>query len=211
MLFTIRKWLGKKLISRVKFKKWLELEDIRSQIKDAVDQGKNDRVSSLLCSYLSIALCRGKWEKLPWEGVLNDYSFAVSLHTPSKDFRIFSGGSGEKTFLVNDSSWYSWASMLAKEYGWGIEYVAELDIDDAISLIQEVLYSDQVQKEWEWVLSERAIQYDKDGKGKYKPLDRPKWLLPIKEEIRELPKVKILRSMIPPGTVIRWDDSNVKH
>ena len=211
MLFTIKRWIHKKLISRVKFKKWLELADIRSQIKDAVDQSENDKVSSLLCSYLSIALCRGDWEKIPWEGVLNDYIFAVDLHTPSRDFRIFSGSSDKKAFLVNDSSWYSWASMLVAEYGWDLEYVAELDIDDAISLIQEVLYSDQIQKEWEWMLSERAIQYDKSGKGKFKPLDRPKWLLPVKEEVKELPKVKILKSMIPPGIIVRWDDSNVEH
>ena len=211
LLFTIRRWIRKKLISRATFKKWLELEDIRSQIKDAVDQSENDKVSSLLCSYLSTALCRGNWEKLPWEVVLNEYSFAVNLHIPSRDFRIFSGGAAKKAFLVNDSSWYSWASMLAKEYGWDIEYIAKLDIDDAISLIQEVLYNDQVQKEWEWMLSERAIQYDKAGKGKFQPLDRPKWLLPIIKEVKELPKVKMLKSMIPPGIVIRWEDSNVEH
>ena len=61
------------------------------------------------------------------------------------------------------------------------------------------------------MLSERAIQYDKSGKGKFKPLDRPKWLLPIIEEVKELPKVKILKSMIPPGIIVRWDDSNVEH
>ena len=211
MLFTIRRWICRRLVSRAKFKKWLELEDIRSQIKDAIDQGRNNKVASLLCSYLSIAICRGKWEKLPWEVVLTEYSFVVNLHTPSKDFRIFSGGPGEKSFLINDSSWYSWANMLAKEYGWSIEYVAELDIEDAISLIQEILYSDQLQKEWEWALSENAIQYDKDGKGKYKPLAKPKWMLPRKEETRELPKVKILKSMLPFGIVMRCDDSNVKH
>jgi len=210
LLFTIRRWIRKKLISKAKFKKWLELEDIRLQIKDAIDQGNTDKVSSLLCFYLSVAFCRGDWEKLPWEVALKEYSFVVNLHTPSKDFRIFSGNSEKKAFLINDSSWYAWANMFSAEYGWDLKYIAELDIDDAISLIQEILYNEQIQKEWEWTLSEMSVQYDKDGKGKLRPLDKPKWLLPIKEEVKELPKIKILKSMLPSGIVLRWDE-NVKH
>ena len=210
MFFRIKRWIYRKLVSRVKFKTWLELEDIRSQISDAAEQDEN--VADLLCSYLSTALCGGKWSNIPWEVVLYDYIFVTELHRPSRDFRIFSVDSKSKAFLVNESSWYSWASMLATNYGWNLDYIAELDIDDAISLIQEALYTEQVQKEWEWALSERAIRYDKAGKGKFEPLERPKWLLPDKKEVqKEAPKIKVKADMIPPGIVIRWEDSNVKH
>ena len=211
MLLNIRRWIYKKLISRAKFKDWLELEDIRSRIKDAADQSENDKVSSLLCSYLSAALCRGNWGKLPWEEILNDYAFAVNLHTPAKDFRIFSVDSKKKAFLINDSSWYSWSSILATTYGWSLEYIADLDVDNAISLIQETLYNDQLQKEWEWALSEKSVHYDAGTKkSKFKALDRPRWMQP-KQEVRELETSKMRSDMIPPGIVIRWEDSNVKH
>lgn len=212
MLLNIKLWACKKLISRATFKKWLELEDIRERIKEAADQSENNKVSSLLCSYLSAALYRGKWENLLWEDVLNAYAFAVNLHTPSKDFRIFSTKVENAVFRINDSSWYSWSSVLAKAYGWSLEYIAELDIDDAISLIQETLYEEQLQKEWEWTLSDRAIIYDEKGKGKVNPLDRPQWMQKRKEEqVIDVPKIKIRSDMIPPGVIIRWDEPNVEH
>jgi len=211
VLFNIRRWVCKRLISRATFRKWLELEDIRSQIKEAADQSENEKVADLLCSYLSAALCRGNWGKLSWESVLREYAFAVSLHTPSKVFRIFSVDSKKQAFRINESSWYSWSSILATTYGWKLEYIAELDIDEAISLIQETLYNDQLQKEWEWALSEKSVHYDANTKkSKFKPLDRPKWMQP-KPKTREPEKVKIRADIIPPGIVIRWEDSNVKN
>ena len=203
----LKRWIYKKLVPRAKFRKWLELEDIRSRIKDAADQSENEKVADLLCSYLSAALCRGNWRKLPWESVLNEYAFAVNLHTPSKDFRIFSVKSKESAFRINDSSWYSWSSIMAKSYGWSLEYIAELDIDDAISHIQEILYEEQLRKEWEWALSDRAIQYDSMGKGKSNPLDRPEWL----KERKELEVHKIRADMLPPGIVVRWEEPSVEH
>jgi len=214
VLLNIRRWVYKRLISKAKFRKWLELEDIRSQITDAARQGKSDMVSLLLCSYLSAAICHGKWGKLPWETVLNDYAFATGIHSPIEEFRIFSAKAKNTGFRINNSSWYSWATLLAKEYGWTLEYIAKLDIEDAISLIQEVLYNEQLRKEWEWALSERAIHYDAKSKtGKFKPLDRPDWMKPKKGEVKaiDVPKTKIRADMIPPGIVIRWDNSDVKH
>lgn len=210
MLFNVKRWVCKKLISKAKFKKWLELEDIRSRIKDAADQGKNRQVSDLLCSYLTAALCRGNWGKLPWECILEDYIFVTNLHSPSKEFRIFSVKADKESFKINDSSWYSWSSLLAKEYGWSLEYVAELEIDDAISLIQEVLYNDQLRREWEWMLSDKSVHHDKQGKGTFKPLERPVWMR--KEVPTKPPEVsKIRADMIPAGVVVRWDTANVKH
>ena len=212
MLLNIKLWACKKLISRVTFKKWLELEDIRERIKEAADQSENEKVSSLLCSYLSAALYHGKRENLPWEEVLNEYAYAIGLHTPSRDFRIFSVSAKKKLFRINDSSWYSWSNILAAAYGWSLEYIAELDIDDAISLIQESLYNEQLQKEWEWVLSDRSVHYDEQGKGKLVPLDRAEWMQErMEEKVIDAPKIKIRADMVPPGIVIRWDNPNVKH
>jgi len=209
-LLVLKRWIYRKLISKAKFKKWLELEDIRSRIKDAADQSENEKVSDLLCSYLSAALCHGNWGKLPWEDVLKDYLFSVDKHSPSREFRIFSVQSDKQIFKINDSSWYSWSNLLARTFGWSLEYIAELDINDAISLIQEILYDEQLKKEWEWTLSDKSVHYDKRGKGKFKPLDRPEWMKHHPKP-KPLKRHKLPTAHIPPGVVIRWDTLNVEH
>jgi hypothetical protein len=67
-----------------------------------------------------------------------------------------------------------------------------------------------LKKEWEWALSDKSVQYDQKGKGKFKGLDRPEWM---KERPKAKPLVehKLPTAHIPPGVIIRWDNANVKH
>lgn len=196
---SIKRWFYKRfLVSKAKLKRWFELEDIRRKIQLATGQGKN--VSELICSYLSVAICDLNWLKLPWTDIIEDYALALNIHRPEKNHKIFLSKEQSKA-LTDDGSWYSWANLFANKFGWSLEYIAELDIDDAISLIQEILYSDQLEKEWEWGLSEKSVSYDKaSGKGKFVPLKRPDWMVPT--EIQKPAKsVKILKSMLPVGVV----------
>lgn len=205
-MFKIKRWIYRKIVSRAKFRKWVELEDIRSEIRVAADKQDNRKVSDLICSYLSAALCSGDWLELPWTEVLYDYAFCVDLHSAKRDHKIFEKGSSkEDIFRINKSGWFPWSHMIAKEYGWSLEYIAELDIDDAIGFIQEILYSEQLNREWEWALSEKSVHYDPNTKtSKFKPLDRPEWLKERKE-IKEPEKIKIPTDMIPSGVIMRWD------
>ena len=86
-----------------------------------------------------------------------------------------------------------------------------MDIDDAISLIQEILYAEQLDREWEWALSEKSVHYDANTKtSKFKPLERPTWLKERKEG--KPPQVtKIRADMIPSGVIMKWDDANAEH
>jgi len=211
VLSNIKRWIWKRLISRAKFKKWLTLEDIRSKIKKSAEEGKSIEVAEQLCSYLSSAICKLDWENLPWEAILEDYSFATSLHSPTQDHKIFSSKPTKDTFNINDSSWYSWSHTLATKYGWSLEYIADLDIDGAISLIQEILYAEQLEREWQWALSEKSVSYDPSTKkSKFKPLDRPDWLN-VPKKVEEPKIVQIRSDMLPSGVIMRWDDANVKH
>lgn len=97
-------------------------------------------------------------------------------------------------------TWYVWANLLAETYGWDLEYVANLEIEDAVSLVQEVFVNRQLEKEWEWDLSEKSVSYNEKTKtAKHIPLQRPSWM-----RVRAKPpkKVKILKSMMPVGNII---------
>jgi hypothetical protein len=197
----IKRWIYKRfLVSKAKLKKWFELENIRSLIQKEAEQDRN--VSSLICSYLDTAICRLRWDKLSWVTVVNDYAFALNIHRPKKKYPIFSVSDDEESSKsVSDNSWYMWATLFADKFGWDLEYIAELDIDDAISLIQEILYSEQIRKEWEWGLSEKSTSYDKKtGKGKFVPYKRPKWM-ETEKELKPARPVKILKSMLPVGVI----------
>lgn len=205
-MFKLRRWIYKKIVSRAKFRKWLKLEDIRLQIKEASDKQDNSKVTELICSYLSDALCSGDWESLPWEEVFYEFAYCTDLHSPKVKHKIFNNSSENKSnFKINESSWFMWSHLIAKAYGWKLEYIAQLDIDDAMGFIQEIFFEDQLEREWEWALSEKSVHYDANTKkSKFKPLDRPNWMKP-EVEIKE-PKVeRIPIEMIPSGVIMKWD------
>ena len=76
-----------------------------------------------------------------------------------------------------------------------------MDIDTAIGAYQELSIDEQLQKEWEWGLSEVAYSYDSSTKkSRYVPLQRPAWMNPIIP--KQLPVVKMRKSHLPVGNVI---------
>jgi hypothetical protein len=104
--------------------------------------------------------------------------------------------------------------MLSEAYSWSLEYVAELDIDDAIALLQEIATSEQTQREWEWMLSENSISYDKrSGKGSFQKLRRPDWMdrkkAPEKKRHTLGDKIPMKKSMMPVGNVVKWNDGKL--
>lgn len=92
-----------------------------------------------------------------------------------------------------------WIYMLANKFGWTLEYILDLDIFRASALIQEILVQNQLDREWQYSLTEIAYPYNKDTKKSiYKPLDRPYWM---KDEIdaKLNEKAKFRFDMIPQG------------
>jgi len=99
---------------------------------------------------------------------------------------------------------------LAKSYGWNVEYIAQLDVDDALALVQEISLEEQFDKEWSYSLSEVAYEYDTASKkSKLRTLPRPSWMnvatQAVKEKIESgqtTRQVHIPKSFIPPGIVV---------
>jgi hypothetical protein len=190
-------------VSRAKLKRWLQLEDVHEQIKRAADRKDRSGFTASIYSYLSVALSvEDTFDHLPWYEVVDAYIEISNLNIPSLDLPLLraTGDSEMVSWDYEGRTWYAWANLFAKAFGWTIEYTAELDLDDAIALLQEIRTSDQLDREWEWMLTE--ISYDKHGK--HKELPRPHWM---RGTIIPDPKTKMKKSFLPVGNVLRWDET----
>ena len=196
---------------RYGLRKWLQLENLRSEIVRAVEGKDRQSLSEKAYLYLSTALPVSKdmLESLPWYEVLSTLFTIYDLNTPSLEFPmllVHSKTKGEIGWDYEGRDWYTWAHMLAHEYGWTIQYIEFLEINDAIGLLQEILSEHQFEREWQWGLSEMAYPYDENTKkSNFKPLPRPEWMQTV-QKVEEPKKVKIRIDMLPVGNVIKYND-----
>lgn len=191
---------------RLKFRDWLRLDDVKKRTDQAAKAGEWQKIPDLICEF--ITLC-GYEVNDSWFEVMKSYSQATLENQPTYEFPIFKSKEKGKRqpWEYEGRSWYFWLNLFAKAYGWTAEVVADLDIDDAIALYQEVLVDDQAQKEWEYSLSEIAYPFDKTTKkSNYKPLGRPDWMA-LYDKVPNQPSktVKIPKSAMPVGVVISLD------
>ena len=189
---------------RLRLKGWLEGESLREKIQESKS---TEEIVNCLYSYLTLTCGNEEWDNLVWSEVAELYYLATETNSPKIEFPMLvsSSSEGEKLpWEYDERSWYLWANSLASVYGWTLEYIAELDIDDAIGLMQEILATEQLEKEWEWNLSELTYSYNSDTKtSSHQEYPRPQWMLP---EPRPVEDFKILKRMMPVGLIIGDDD-----
>ena len=196
---------------RLKLRKWAELEGIRKAIREYAKDGIYLPCVDLIYDTLRLCGVRGNFSKKPWFKTVEVYADCYQKNLPRLKFPILSGEGSDETvpWEYQGRDWYWWLNILAGKYGWEAGRVAEMDIDDAIGLYQEMEAQDQLEKEWEHGLSELAYEYSPaTKKSKYKPLDRPKWMRMTKEMLKKKPviKTKILASMMPIGNIVNLDE-----
>jgi hypothetical protein len=203
--------LGKKTftITQSRLRDWLFLEDIRVKISKAADIGDGGMFISSIYGYISAALSISVEElsELPWLQIADTLATLFTVNAPGIDFPLLKSKSQESTAIwdYEGRTWYLWAHILADAYGWSIEYIENLRVDDAVAFIQEILVEDQLTREWEWSTSEIAYSYDSaTKKSKFNPLPRPSWM---GEAVgRTVKKMKVKKSMLPVGNVLTWED-----
>lgn len=152
------------------------------------------------------------WEEVPWYETINAFAESANLNNITKKFPILDGKKEKNEPLpweYDGRSWYFWANLFSINYGWRLDEISLLDIDDALGLYQEIVIDDQMQKEWQWGLSEISYPYNQSSKKQeFKPLARPNWMLPI----APTPKiVKLRKDMLPMGTIIDLSEVAKKH
>lgn len=198
-------------VVRLSLKEWVFTEECRQQLKIAIDRQDVEATVSILSSYLSIMFPKEKFnfDKMNWEEVQELYLIGYVKNLPNAKFPILKSDSvSNPVFDYVGRNWYLWLNMLAKQYGWTREYIEKLEIDDAVGLLQEIMWDEQRQREWEWMQNENAYIFDKQtNRSTFKPYPRPKWMEPNKKTQEEAGrpeflKVKIPAFMMPVGLVL---------
>lgn len=198
-------------IHKAKFKQYLYLQSIQEKI-EKTDQAKIQGhlictcVSSLLSIDLDIVL------QAPWKEVAIAYADILTANILELQLPFMKFRSAKKAeplpWEYPDRDWHSYAHLFAKQYGWTLEYIAELSVEDALKLLQEILVDDQLKKEWEWDLSEKSSGYDEAAKkAKHIDLPRPDWMVVIPPPPK---KIKMKRSFLPMGVILKPDGSHAE-
>lgn len=185
-----------------KFKMWIDLEEIKEKIIKAVEERRDDFPEHLL-SYLSTALHVNSKHFKDAEWVRIVYAFYLIVSNSPEIKLPITMPSAEKSKDENwdyeGRTWHLYSHLLAKEYGWTLEYISQLRVRDALAKIQEILTDDQLEREFQHSLSEIAYPYDKSTKkSKFTPLPRPHWMRP---KIKEVKKVRMSKMDLPIGVV----------
>lgn len=202
------KILGKEIsIERLRLKKWCGLESLRKKMDDAISKKDFDNYYAYTVQTIemaSISLPEINWEEVPWIEIAQAQNAVVILNNVTKDFPILHGsGQEEKVqpWEYDGRAWFFWLNLFASNYGWNEYAIAEMDVDTAIGLYQEITISDQMEKEWEYGLSEVSYVYNKTTNlSEFKPLPRPDWMKPIIP--KELPVIRMRKDMLPLGNII---------
>jgi hypothetical protein len=183
------------------FRKWLTLENLKSELLSAAEDASfPDKVYSYLSAALEIPI--EKLKKQPWENTVQTLMKAGNP-VVLKDFPILRGATKNGKAVDWDypeRTWVYYSHVLAKAYGWTLEYIADLEVNEAIAHLQEVFTENQLENEFAYSLSEIAYPYNKSSKkSEFKPMERPYWMKAKVSNVAR--KVMMRKSMLPVGNV----------
>ena len=196
----------KYVIEKAKLMLWLQLSLVHDKITSAVETKNFDELSSNILSYVSTALGVIDIDDLPWEQVVDALVEIVNINALTFTIPLLLSKSDKDEDVPWEypgRNWYFWSHQLAKEFGWSLEYIANLEVEDAIKLLQEILVTKQLEREWEWSMSEKSVSYDVAiKKSRFVELPRPDWMsisvAPVSKK-----EVQIPEFMMPIGHIIR--------
>lgn len=185
------------------FRKWITLENLKSKLIEGADSTDfPDKMFAYLSA--SFEIKPEKLEKKTWRecfelfGSAND-RFSVKINIPI--IRDAPKDGEETDWEYEGRTWYYYSHLLATAYGWDLEYIANLGVEEAFAHIQEILTDSHLEKEFMYSLSEIAYPYNKSTKkGEFKPMRRPYWMKPLAP--REVKKIKMRKDFIPMGKII---------
>ena len=195
---------------RLPLQDWAALDDIRQKIDAEAEAGEWQRLPDLIRQFISdCGVNFRKFEQVPWFEVVEMYVECIRVNQPTKKFPILTTRQKNKRmpWEYEGRTWYFWLNLFSRHYGWQESVIAEMDIDDAIGLYQEIQIDEQLENEWQYGLSEIAYPYDKATKtSRYKPLTRPDWMLHSMGDAKKpVKKSRMPKSILPKGNIISLD------
>jgi len=210
-----------KQITRKKFKQWFMLDDLKGKVLDCFHSDDN-KFSEYIIEYVKMAYeieDSTMLSDLPWWEIADAFSRASIVNLTTLQLPMLLKREVKKKDIKEvtyawdypERAWYFILHQFLYNYKWIPETVENLDVDDALALLQEINISDQLEKEFLYSLSEIAYPYDKARKlNVFKPMERPEWM---KEFVKILPpkKVKIRKDMMPVGLIIGSGRNDIEH
>ena len=181
------------------FRKWVTLENLKKQLSEAVEGSDFPDVA---ITYLSTAFGNKKWENKFWKTSVYSMLEGFRELNPNLPLPILNAPNKgkESDWEYESRSWFYFSHIIASAYGWSLEYIANLDANEALAHIQEILTDEHLDREFEYSLSEVAYVYDKGSKKyNFKPMPRPYWMKPLAPKKPKI--VKFRKDMMPVGVI----------
>lgn len=194
-------WIYKR--GEIKFRVWLRLEGLKEKVIKAVEEGGD--FPTHVVDFVATALhVPAKYIQDAWWSVMIQAFYEIVLKLPNVKLPITEPtyeNIRSEDWDYDGRTWHRYAHMLAKEYGWTLEYISRLRVEEALAKIQEILVDEQLEREFQHSLSEIAYPYNSSTKkSEFRPLTRPAWMRP-KVKIEKIKKRKIPATSLPIGTV----------
>lgn len=163
----------------------------------------SDEFPTHLISFVSTALriSPDHLENLPWEYVVDAF-YKIVAKVPIVKLPLTAGyidTVSNSPWDYEGRTWHLYSHLLAKAYGWKLDYISQLQVEEALAKIQEILTDEQLGREFIYSLSEIAYPYDQSTKkSTFQPLPRPAWM---RTPIKPTQKLIMPLSSIPVGNV----------
>ncbi len=189
---------------KLKLKEWAEMSDLQQRISKAAEENNPVLVAELILQIIK-KVTKKNFSNKYWKDSADEYFKIQMENIPSNTFPLMQSQEKSKPlpWEYDGRAWYFWFNLFAKNYGWAEEQIANMEVNDAIGLYQEILVAEQLRQEWEWGLSEVSYSYDKATK-KSKPikLPRPDWMSGLIQKMKQAPQtIKIHKSLMPVGNI----------
>ena len=194
-----------------RFEKWVRLEEQKNKIAKAVEESSDDFPNHVL-DFLSTALRLHKkyFQYADWMLIIQSFFKSIKLTQHQLSLPIlepYQDKKEDESWTYDNRTWHLYSHMLAKSYGWSLEYISNLTVQEALPKIQEILVEEQNNKEFLWVMSDRSAIYNESTKTyQANPLPRPNWMsrhIDIKKEVRT---TKIPKNFLPVGAGLTYEE-----
>ena len=184
------------------FRQWIICEDHKNQVIESAGGSEfPDKVLNYLSAVFGIS--KDKLEKKDWVECYHLFTKAV-LESPKIDIPLIKDAPAhakEVDWHYPGRTLYYYSHVLAGAYGWDLEYISNLEVREALALIQEILIDKHLDSEFQYSLSEIAYPYNKSTKkSSYKPLERPYYMRPAVAPVPK--KMKMRRDTLPVGLIM---------
>lgn len=181
------------------FRKYIELENLKSKLlEDAESEAFPEKVFAYLSASLSAPV--NKLEKKSWEDTVKSLLKESAKFSPDRKLPMLKDAPKDSSKVEWDydgRTWNYYSHLIAQAYGWTLEYISELGVDEALAHLQEIMTDEHLEHEFLHGLSEIAYPYNKASKtSTYKPLKRPYWM---RVAVKPIQKFKMRRSLLPVG------------